>query len=135
MILFTVFCLKMKCVFNCNESNINVFYIFWIIFFVKNNHFYKIFILSPTLICCPFSNYKAISSSKKWKYALILFKKIFSMFSKLSSSVKVRVGSASQVDSGQLRNPVLTPYFKLGPSWLHFYHTSQVDSLNTIYVP
>ena len=38
-------------------------------------------------------------------------------------------------NSGQLENPVLTPYFKLGPSWLHFYHTSQVDSLNTVYVP
>ena len=38
-------------------------------------------------------------------------------------------------NSGQLENPVLTPYFKLGPSWLHFYHISQVDSLNTVYVP
>ena len=42
--------------------------------------------------------------------------------------VKARVGFASQVDYGQLGNPALTPYFKLGPSWLHFYHTSQVDS-------
>ena len=42
--------------------------------------------------------------------------------------VKVRVGSASQVHSGQLGNPVLALDFKLGPSWLHFYHASQVDS-------
>ena len=43
-------------------------------------------------------------------------------------SVKARVGSASQVDSVQLGNPVLAPDFKLGSSWLHFYHISQIDS-------
>ena len=41
---------------------------------------------------------------------------------------KARVGSASQADSVQLGKPVLAPDFKLGPSWLHFYHVSQVDS-------
>ena len=41
---------------------------------------------------------------------------------------KVQVGYASQVDSGQLGNPVLAPDFKLGPSWLLFYHASKVDS-------
>ena len=46
----------------------------------------------------------------------------------LYDSVKTRVGSASQVDSAQLENPVLAPDFKLGPSWLHFYNASQVDS-------
>ena len=43
-------------------------------------------------------------------------------------AVKARVGFASEVDSGQLRNPVLAPDLKLGPSWLHFYHASKVDS-------
>ena len=33
-----------------------------------------------------------------------------------------------QVDPVQLGYPVLSPDFKLGPSLLHFYHTSQVDS-------
>ena len=44
------------------------------------------------------------------------------------ANVKARVGSVSQVDFGQLGNLVLAPDFKLGPSWLHFYHASQVDS-------
>ena len=34
----------------------------------------------------------------------------------------------SQVDSVQLGNPVFAPDFKLGPSWLYYYHASQVDS-------
>ena len=42
---------------------------------------------------------------------------------------KARVGSASQADSVQLGNPVSAPDFKIGPSWLHFYPASQVDSL------
>ena len=47
---------------------------------------------------------------------------------KLGGTVKARVGSASQVDSVQLGNPMFAPDFKLGPSWLHVYHASQVDS-------
>ena len=43
-------------------------------------------------------------------------------------NVKAWVGSTSQVDSSQLGNHVLAPDFKLGPSWLYFYHASQVDS-------
>ena len=42
--------------------------------------------------------------------------------------VKAQGGSTSQVDSGQLRNPVLIAESHVGPSWLHFFQASQVDS-------
>ena len=60
--------------------------------------------------------------AKTYPSSLINIEKI------LNRPVKDRVGSASQVDSVQLGNPVLAPDFKVDPSWLHFYHVSQVDS-------
>ena len=60
-------------------------------------------------------------------YSLNYFSLLIHLIITQIVNAKVRAGSASQVDSGQLGNPMLVPDSKLGPSWLHFYHASQVD--------